>query len=294
MLFINSKLKQCGIYQYGFRVYTIIKNYIDIEYHEVETLSEYLEAIAPIQHRHVLINYHSLLFEFLDSSYQCPSIKYYYIFHEGAVRNIRDGYMFNNDPSVRNGIPRPLPMICNKDKSLTDLSNPIIGSFGFGSPDKGFDSIVKRVQDEFDTARIRFVIPFNETFDINGIHAKNTADKCRSIVTKPGIDLDIRHDFLSDDEIVDFLNSNDINMFLYAAKKKGRACSSVIDFAICANTPIAISDSEMFRHIYRDEICVYKHSIREIIEFGIDHIKTIRDNWSHEKLANAIRMRLQF
>jgi len=295
MHFINSKQKQCGIYQYGLRIYTILSRHIDIEYHEVGTLDEYLRAIAPIQHRVVLLNYHSVLFEFLHVSYQCPSIKYYYLWHEGALGPIRPGHMFHSDPTAENGIPRPLSITCDDQvHPPTDFSNPVIGSFGFGSPTKGFDAIVRKVQEEFDTATVRFVIPFNEAYDPYGDYAKAAADACRRAVTKPGITLEISHDFLTDDEIIVFLGQNDVNMFLYTGRNEGRSCSSVVDFAICANRPLAVSTSEMFRHVYKDDICSEKRTIREIIEFGTDHVKALRSKWSHQALANDMRKHLGF
>ena len=293
MHFINSKKKQCGVYQYGLRIYTVLRKKLDIEYHEVGTLEEYLQAIAPIKHRVVLINYHSVLFEFLHNAYQCPSIKYYYIWHEGGLGPIRPGYIFHSDPDVQIGIPRPLPMMCDtQDHPPTDFSNPIIGSFGFGSPSKGFDVIVRKVQDEFDTATIRLIIPFNDAYDNEGVLAKASADACRLAVTKPGITLEISHDFVTDDEIIQFLSKNDLNMFLYSGANQGRTCSSVVDFALCANRPIAVSSSEMFRHIYKHDICVEKRTIRQIIEFGTDHIKALRSKWSHEALAKEFQRRL--
>ena len=294
MHFINPKQKQCGIYQYGLRVYSILRKQLDIEYHEVGTLEEYLHAVAGIQNRVVLINYHSVLFAFLHAGYQCPSIKYCYIWHEGSLGPVRPGYMLQNDPNTPTGIPRPLPMTQYiQDHPPTDFSNPIIGSFGFGSASKGFDIIVRKVQDEFDRATIRFIIPFNEAYDPDGDLAKASADACRRVLTKPGITLEISHDFVTDDEIVQFLSKNDVNMFLYTISNQGRACSSVIDFALCANRPIAVSSSEMFRHIYKDDICVEKRTIRQIIEFGTNHVKALRSKWSHEALSSEIRRRLR-
>src|SRR5438094_3457697 len=44
--------------------------------------------------------------------------------------------------------------------ALPDI--PTIGSFGFGIADKGFQKLVDRVQEEFDEARIRIQMPFND------------------------------------------------------------------------------------------------------------------------------------
>jgi len=49
-------------------------------------------------------------------------------------------------------------------------------------------------------------------------------------------------------------------------KCENRSISSVIDYAISVNTPIGISNSLMFQHIYNDDICLYNVSIDECIK----------------------------
>lgn len=287
-ILINSSKQQCGIYQYGLRVYTNIKDKIKIGYAEVETLEEYLQVVEG--HKKVLINYYHSLFRFLDKSNQAEDKEYYYLYHESFMYDVRPGTMLNNDPQKPGGIPRPLAY--NDIASYpTNLENPVIGSFGFGFLNKEFDKVVELVQSQFDTATIRLLMPEAYWVGTHAGESRQLAERCRQKITKPGIQLWISHDFLSNEALFTFLSTNDLNIFLYD-KFPDRGCSSVIDSVLGVNRPFAISDSDMFRHIYDDRICAYKTSLRAIMQNGTELSAPYRKKWSADALASAIQMRL--
>lgn len=288
-IFINSSQPHCGIYQYGLRIHTNIKNRLQIDYAEVGTLDEYLAAVK--DRKKVLINYYHSLFRFLDKSNQAEDKEYYYIYHESFMYDVRDGVKLNNDPTRVDGIPRPLAYNDVTSYPPTNLENPVIGSFGFGFLNKEFDKVVELVQSQFDTATIRLLMPEAYWVGSHAGESRQLAERCRSKITKPGIQLWICHDFLSNDALFTFLRANDLNIFLYD-KFPGRGCSSVIDSAIGVNRPFAISDSDMFRHIYDDQICAYKTSLRDIMQNGTGITAKYRDLWSADALAAAIQTRL--
>ena len=71
------------------------------------------------------------------------------------------------NPMIENGIPRPLRknkiMDCydNDFKIFTDFKKDkfiVIGSFGFGTPGKGFDKIIQYANTEFEMAIIKLII----------------------------------------------------------------------------------------------------------------------------------------
>ena len=92
---------------------------------------------------------------------------------------------------------------------------PVIGSFGFGTPKKGFENIVRLVQEQFDEAAIRLNIPPADFGDKDGAHAREIAARCRAAITKPGICTTVTHEFMDHGAILDFLARNTINVFLY-------------------------------------------------------------------------------
>ena len=288
-IFINSFEPRCGVHQYGLRIYNSIKDRLCIDYAAVGNLSEYLEAIKGYEK--VVINYYCSLFYYLNKSTQVDSIKYFYIDHTDLFYDVQPGKRINNDPNHIDGIPRPLMFNDISTYPPTDLENPVIGSFGFGFLHKSFEKLVELVQSQFDTATIRLLIPAAFWGDENGEEAKLTAQRCREIITKPGIILSVCHDFLPDEEVFRFLQGNDLNLFLYPGYPN-RACSSVPDYALGVNRPIAISDSDMFRHIYDDSICAYKTPLRTIIQNGPVFNQKFRELWSKDAMVLSMQKHL--
>jgi hypothetical protein len=194
----------------------------------------------------------------------------------------------NLDPHAPYGIPRPLienlePKSTNSFiTSYTDSKIPIIGSFGFGFRFKGFGRIVEEVNKEFDEAVIKFIIPI-PTYAVNEIQA--VRDQCFGVTLKPGIKLEISHEFYDSSEIIQFLRSNTINCFFYPPLPT-RSISSVIDYAISARAPVCITNSAMFRHIFDNSICVDSVGIRGCIEST--HIQKFNERWSNARLIDIV------
>lgn len=292
MLFINSphKTHACGVYQYGKRLVTILQKQLIVQYKEVETQEEYIHSISNCGDSIVVINYHVSLFPWLTRDMErTKDLKYYYIYHESGLPNgVLPHQVLNTDPTSSYGIPIPRPLFlqetaCMKNKNI---ACPKIGSFGFGFTNKNFPKIVSMVQEQFDRAMIHLHIPFAYHGDKDGGIATSTSQQCRDILYKPGIDLVITHNFITDEELIEFLSSNDLNIFLYVEGEE-RGCSSVLDFALGVNTPIAISNSQMFRHIYNDSINAYKRPLIDIMLDSPHYIQSFRDKWSHAEIAKV-------
>ncbi|MFT3702317.1 MAG: methyltransferase domain-containing protein [Agriterribacter sp.] len=165
-------------------------------------------------------------------------------------------------------------------------SIPTIGSFGFATPNKGFEQIVKAVQDEFDEAVIRFNIPSADFGDSDGSNAKKIVEQCQQLIKKPGIKLSVYHDFLSSKGVLDFLAQNTINVFLYQ-DKNNRGLSSTPDYALAVNRPLAVSDSIMFRHLHdiTPSIEYGKSSLQNIIKHGASSYSYLQNEWSSTNLV---------
>jgi hypothetical protein len=160
---------------------------------------------------------------------------------------------------------------------------PTVGSFGFGFPDKGFEFLVYKVQEEFDEAIINLHIPFNDVVDKDGKNALKTAKNCRAIVKKPGIILTITHDFLIEKELLDFLAGNTINCFFTDVRKK-LGISSAIQHALAVRRPIAITKCPMFRHILdaKPSICIEDSNLKEIIANGTAPLEPFYEKFSEK------------
>ena len=308
ILFFNHAKKQCGVYQYGVRLFDILKTTENINYiyKEIDSLDEYnnilSEIIITTKVNIIIYNYHPFTLSWLNNSTIQKKIKNIGILHE----NTFEGFDYNidiGDIIPENYIPRPIFENINEllnnyspsTASINDFINynneniPIIGSFGFGFNDKGFDRIVKIVNAQYDNAIIKLVIT-NADFGLPIPHFENIKNNCIKELLKPNIQLLITREFFTTEDILLFLKSNTINVFLYDEMNgRGRGLSSCIDYAISAMKPIGISNSVMFRNIYSDDICLYKTSIKDCIHNFESYGKKMLDSNSNEKLINKFK-----
>jgi hypothetical protein len=191
---------------------------------------------------------------------------------------------------MQNGIPRPLFYNVPKDLSTSKFSNfinynkgpdvPIFGSFGFGSLNKGFGRMIQLINNQYNNAIIKLVIPLGHYVDKSQL--VNTINHCFSVPRKPGVELLISNDFFENDEILFFLQSNTMNVFMYD-RMQGRGISSTIDYALSVDVPIAISNSYMFRNIYNDCICADIHSLEQIRQ-QLPYLNQFKEKYSQDSV----------
>jgi SAM-dependent methyltransferase len=317
ILFVNHKESQCGVYEFGENIFNAIKSskkysfikaecndIIDLKKaiakeHPIAIIYNYMPATMPwvansIFRNKILKNnigdipvlqigiIHSVLQEIADSAKQGSE----YEKNDPEWANRLFDFYIAPDPTLLLKNPyvfkhgRPIPTYTNKFPIPEKLT---IGSFGFAK--KGYEDLINLVQSQFDEAEIRINIPFARFGDTDGKEAKSIADNCRQLLKKPGVTLSISHDYLDKNALMDFLAQNTINIFL--RDKGGRGISSVIDYALAVDRPIAISDSQMFRHISdsKPSIRVEESSLKEIIDNGTAPLKRYTKEWTSETLC---------
>jgi hypothetical protein len=71
-------------------------------------------------------------------------------------------------------------------------------------------------------------------------------------------------------------------------KMTGRGISSVIDYALSVKRPLGISDSYMFRHIYSDEICLYKNDVKTSMNNSLEYCNKFTKLYSNDKLCDKM------
>ena len=310
ILFLNSKHTQCGVYQYGRRLIEILYHKtpnIQFIYLEVNTLQEYYRVLENNYsvYTRIVYNYHPVTMPWLNVNTIQRQIKNIGIIHEYVAdffdiicevdspiiekdnyfniprpifENIDNHYDFSNVLKTNSNSPEVNVFIEYKNNDI-----PIIGSFGFPHDKKGFDKLVKMVNEQYDYAIIKILMP-TPYYDQREEVIQNVKNKCLKENIKPGIILMITHTFFSNDDVLRFLNSNTINIFLYDSLNNN-SLSSVIDYAISVKKPKGISDSNMFKHIYSDQICLYKTSIKDCIA-NANYLDRFREEYSNKNLVN--------
>lgn len=285
VLFVNSTQMQCGCYSYGERSFNILSrsqkyNFI---YGRPENKTDYEKLLVEWAPHAVIYNYHPLTMSWLNF-FPNVGTKHMVLHHEGSMPSYLHPYCWLNvdstipDSPDEYSIPRPII-----ETPVSHASNkiPVIGSFGMSFGNKGFGRIVKMVNDQFDEAVIRLHMPRAYYGDRNGEARAEVIPGCFNEMRKPAIKLEISDVWLDDDSLLMFLSENDLNIFLYD-EMVGRGLSSVIDYALSVDTPLAINDSFMFRHIQRPEINVANKTLQEIINQGVEPLKEFRELWSNK------------
>lgn len=201
-------------------------------------------------------------------------------------------YLLADDPSVIGNdhifiTNRLLPPTTNY--VYKDGEKPIIGFQGFGPPHKGIARLARQVQEEFDEAILRLHIPFGYYEDLihgyKGSNAYARVQEVKSIITKPGIEIEFSHDLMETDEVVEWLARNTINCYFYDYNDGGGIASSP-DYALAAKRPIALTKSHQFRNFWNIEpsIFIEDKSIKEIIAQGTSPLEPYYKAYSAESL----------
>jgi len=290
VLFVNSKEKKCGVYQYGIRLGSIICNSkkLNVEYIEVSSYEELLTKdftnVTVVVFNYIDVGqggpFDWLTYETSADLKNTKNIKICTIKHTPHSSAHFD-FIIDQNPAVPNGIPRPLYEFIEPPVQQNDLIT--IGSFGFQGNRKGFDDIVNKVNQQLDSAIINLNITNNYYGDSDATLRDYQINQLKSITLKPGIQLNITTDFLSNEQILLFLHKNDINMFMY---KENYSLSSVIDYAITANKPIGVTNDDSLKHVYNEKIDANAVPIKDIIEFcnTNNYVSKFKDDWSKDKL----------
>lgn len=309
VLFLNHSVINCGVYQYGKRLFDVLHKYETLYtflYHQVNNLYEY-ECLV---HKYIestksgeaiiMYNYHEATMPWLHRGVMSSNIKHIGIPHE-TTRHLFDK-VIDIDPSSgkETSIPRPLIEWYESNKYISNNLNlnnfinngieddiTIIGSFGFGFDSKGFHKIVTKVCREYDNALIKILIPVSHYDPYRERTIHRTMEKCNIENTKPGVKLLFCTEFMSESELMVFLGSNSLNLFMYD-KLEGRGISSAVDYAISSGKPLGISSSHMFRHIWCEDIDAETKTCKDLIVSGGKWVNNVKCQGWNDKIVYKI------
>ena len=315
ILFISHPQKQCGVFEFGKNIFQAIAGSEKYEFVWIEcnALNQLHASINQYKPAAIIYNYHPATMPWLCKKVGPKLYKSYVydinvlqigIIHEitqeiadsatsyskkfivggsQKLSNVLFDYYIAADPTLllRN------PLVFKTGRLIQSYQNnfPLpavttIGSFGFGTPKKGFEKIVAKVQEEFDEAIIRLNIPAADFGDADGSEAKKIAAGCKAIIQKKGIQLKVTHDFLDNEGVLDFLAQNSVNVFLYE-DSAGRGLSSAVDNALAVQRPLAVSNSSMFRHILKTAplVSLENSSLSQVIANGFEPLQKMLSQW---------------
>lgn len=292
---ITHKETNCGVHNFARTIFDSIRNSNKYRY-EFVTVNDIHEFAAWYNQSDadaIVVNYHHDVTPWYTESIakQIPLPQFMITGHDQCNYYPSINGHFVCDPTIPSNdffvaLPRPIPY--DPDVVYTPPGKVLkIGSFGFGQASKNFPGVVKMVNDQFiEPVILNLHISYGAFVDASGETAHNIANECRAIANE-NITLNITHDFKTNKEIIQFLNSNDINIFNYD-DQPGRGVSSCIDFALASRKPFAISNSNMYRHVsHNTKILLSQNKIKDIVRNSVMPLVEFYRLWSNENLINT-------
>lgn len=296
VLILNHPYKECGVYQFAKRLFDLVScsDKIEYWYTEVESRDAYLFALREVVPDFVVYNWHWDRMPWLqESDMRNRAVKHYFIYHDGSMVNTYDKYLFFGglDPTNQKIPPAKsvlLPRPLLQYNGVYPVNSYItVGSFGFPAHYKQFPALVKMINRNFSAAKINLHISRPYFGDKPGCSMQDIITRYYRNNTKPGVELRITTQFVSDDELLTFLAGNDINVFFYS-ETGNPGLSSALDYALSVRRPIALTNVMMLRHVYMPEIDMKKKSLLNILYHGIRPLEKFYHQWYPEKLVQAM------
>jgi hypothetical protein len=264
VLYVNHGLgAHCGVYDFGKRQFNHLakSSLLDAVYAECNSADEYASIYAIHQPSIVFFNYMPIVMPWLSresiSIFPAKRVVVQHLFDPSSITAIMNSYsglfdyMICNDPTLKItdnrifSVNRTIHASPNTQNGLSG-GEIRIGSFGFGLPHKNFHIIMREINKHFDNAVLNLHMTVG-TF--TGDYTDGIIQSILKEMTKPNIRLNHTNDYLSEEEIIESLASNDINALFYELPPSNAGISSSADYLIASGKPMLLSDCALFRHI---------------------------------------------
>jgi len=221
--------------------------------------------------------------------------KQYLIVHNVGYETFFDAYLHQHpyhDNVDDNNFALCRPLFDYAPTEFTKNDDTLhVGSFGFGFRVKYFDQICKIVNEQLSYRKVQINLHLTTShFCPNANDIESIKQDCLNSITSDNIKLNMTHDFLTDQQMLDFLYKNDLNIFFYQNYGGYNGISSTVDYALSVKKPLAICRSNMFAHIWdvQPSICVENNSLINIINNGFTPLEEKYNSWTNEKFIHTL------
>lgn len=315
-IFVNTRKTNCSIYSSGLMIFESLRfsqtyrlDYVEINQIDVDKLYKGLIESSTARldpyYDFYIFNYHHTTMRDVENINSAnfdnlPGKKICIILE----MNRNDPFPYMNpvgftdllvvDPTMEypdsrvHAFPRPILNFrpIKKFDRVPDI--PVIGSFGYATPNKGFEFIVAAASMEFEQAHIRINIPHSTYADpMFGDSIKNyIKEECKKY-QRSGISVEFTQHYFSDNELVDWCAENTINCFFYMRNSPGLAAAT--DQAIESGSALAVSENTTFRHIHNYIKPYPQISLSEAILTSSTGIEKMRQDWCTEKCVSKLQ-----
>jgi hypothetical protein len=301
VLIVNHHESACGVHLYGRVTHSLLlaSRYHDFVYAECASPEELEEDIFDYTPQAIVYNYYHdaptlWLTPETTAWVKAEGIRQAAIRHEPTLpmpQNI--DLMIDQNPDF---IEYPGAMKVLRPIPIDTLPMPeppeifTVGSWGFSGGYKGYGTLACQLAREFDRAILRLHIPHATYGDVNGDGARAWRKHLEGLV-HDGITIEFSHDWLTLYEFQNWLSLNSmLALCVDPVHTMQRGTSSAIDHALAMRLPLAITDSQMYRHLWeRAPGCVIDFAKRtpltEIYNAGPELLDPVRDEWSNENFV---------
>lgn len=314
-IFINARNANCSIYSSGKMLYDTIKNSNNytLEYVEIDKINRdklYQGLIesntynVSTTYDFYIFNYHPYTMRHVEgiaseNFYKLPG-KLFCIILEmtkndpfAAIKPEGFTDLLVLDPTMNrpekniHAFPRPLSGFrkINIIKQIPKV--PVIGTFGYGHPGKGFHKVVEAVSKEFKTAHVKINIsPSTYADQWYGEAFRNEVEQQCRMYEKPGLTVEFTKNYFSDEELIDWCSNNTLNCFMYDRNSPGLAAAP--DQAIISGRPLAVSENTTFRHIHKYIKPYPELSLKQAILTSQEGVEKMMIDWSPEQCVKIL------
>lgn len=293
-MFVNTIEPVCGVRQFGINLFTILRHRdrrIEWWYAECHSYENLIASFNHCTPDVIVYNWAPLIGGYLSGAPFHLPVKQVLVYHDGDVAGNWNAILFADPtmPSHDNWHPigRPIPEWKQTPRYLAakGLAIGVHGFLGAWS-----DRVVTQVIKEFEYATVQLLLPFARYGDADGRKAMSIVSRCQELTSGTGVNLSVRHDFLPQNELLEWLAQNSLNCYLRPPEMTWRGVSSAPDCALAVRRPIAISHCNAFRHLHgtTPSICVEDSSLKDIISHGLSPLVPLYDKWSAENVRKQV------
>lgn len=292
--FINSLRANCSIYESGLMIYDILKESTGytLDYVETDkTLRNYYKVAKPPYNFHI-INWHPYTLAIPQQLIVKFPARIAIVVEVGPVEytpitpDFFDAFAII-DPTKKKVpgkyYPLPRPVLRLPIKPLLDKDKLVLGSFGLYSRqfsnEKRFGEIIENANISGRECIVRINLP-RPDYTSTPLPIIIDYGKWLKSLAKSNVEVRVTHDYMSREQLVEWLSEHHMNCFPYYRERAGLA--AVTDQSISAGRAIMTTECNTFRHLHKYIGHYPKESYPSLVGSTLDGVKQMQEDWSPE------------
>jgi hypothetical protein len=297
LLFVNTTNPVCGVYQYGSNLCHVLRQHPAPGWEcvcaEPQSEADFRQVIEREKPNVIIYNWVELIGGWMGGA-PFPGLGPQCImYHDGALNFAAFDAILYSDPTQPSHdkwhmIGRPLHYVPSVIPCPINPGPLRVGIHGFlgAFAEHVINKAMIDIPGEF---VLRLHLPASPFCDPAGTLAQQRVAMCLGM-KRPNVTLETTHHYMKWEELLTWLNGNDINCYMRNHLEPRNGVSSVLDAALCAWRPIAINQSRMFRHLHdcHPSIMLEHRTLNEILSSGLDPLEAKREQFAPETVSAQV------